>query len=146
MIYRVVFTGALGFAALCGAVTAQAQVAAEEAVILSGSAGQGKAARSLGGAIRGSLNRASDAVAAANRGSVRVEGNRQRRSSGGRQAKVQGVVPRGVDPLQGTDAPAYALESGATIKVTGGFTPSATTRCTVNCEARDGAVETGLPR
>ena len=62
-------TGKLFLSAICAVglaapVSLAAQDAAETAVILSGSSGQGKAANSLGNAVRGSVNSAADAIRA----------------------------------------------------------------------------------
>lgn len=103
-----------------------AQDAAETAIILSGT-GQGtgsKASRSLGGSIARSMGNAAHAINATNRAraqmprSYRPQGRRSRRGGGSGFAIA---LPAGVDPLETTDAPSYALENGATIRVSGGL-------------------------
>ena len=104
-----------------------AQDAAETAIIIAGtSAPQASGARGLGGAISGSMRRAAGVInlrsggAQAPRGATRQDAAR--------------TLPEGVDALEGTDAPAYKVGSGATIRVSGRLNPSARTVCTRNCE------------
>ena len=119
-----------GCACLAAAAPAVAQDAAETAVVLSGSSGTAKAGRSLGNAVSQSVNSAAGAVRASNprrRGSTRNS----------RRGASRGPVTIGTgDALEGTDASTYATGSGATIRVSGGFRPSTTTRCTENCDAQ----------
>ena len=122
---------------LCGAAAfashAGAQVAAESATIMSGTGvSTGNASRSLGNAVRSSVGRAAGAVAATRGGSGGV--TVQRRSQG----RAGGTMTRATnDPLEGTDASAYRLQNGATIRVSGRLVQSRQTDCVENCE--DGA-------
>ena len=125
---RRVMTIAIACGAIVMPASAYAQDAAETAVILSGTSGQAKASRSLGDAVRGSINSASSAVRASTQ-QRRSSNSRARRSGGG--APV--VIGTG-DALENTDASSYTLGSGATIRVSGRLNPSAATRCTQNCD------------
>lgn len=131
--------------ALCAAATALAfpaqifaQDAAETAVIMSGTSGQAKASRSLGSAVNKSLNSAASSVRAstANRSSG-SSARRNRRAA----PSVVSVIGTG-DALEGTDASAYTVGSGATIKVSGSFRPSAASVCKDNCEDQPEAANT----
>ena len=105
-----------------------AQAAAETAIITSGTgAPQARAARGLGSAISGAMRRSA--------GSVRVQPRGVRRGSP-RQGQDQ-ALPEG-DPLEGTDAPAYTLSNGTTIRVSGGMRNAPSTRCTANCTSDRG--------
>lgn len=109
-----------------------AQDAAESAVILSGTAQTGAAQRSLGRSVSSSMGNAANAVAAAQ--SARI----QRPPSQSRARSVRGYggsIPANVDPLANTDAAIYALDNGATIKVSGTFNPGAAAHCERNCPA-----------
>jgi hypothetical protein len=120
-------------ATLAGAIpaTAMAQDAAETAVIMSGTAGQAKANRSLGSAVSKSINSATSIVQSSTPKRSRAPAPRRRSNT----RSVVSVIGTG-DALEGTDASAYQVDSGATIKVSGGFRPSAATRCTDNCEGK----------
>ncbi|MBC2665522.1 hypothetical protein H7F51_08305 [Novosphingobium flavum] len=109
-------------------VPATAQEAVETAQILSGSGAQGKAMRSLGAAISGSINAAANTVGAPPGGTHRTPIRNGAALHRGRS------VPAAGDVLEETDAPAYRASSGATIRVTGGgFTPGAGMTCTSHC-------------
>jgi hypothetical protein len=109
---------------------AQAQAAAEEAVILSGtSAGTGRASSGLGNAVRGSINGATRTIQTIPRSAPR---GTPRRSRGG-AVVVDGPLAADSDPLQNTDAPAYELSNGATIRVSGRLRNSVSARCKLNC-------------
>lgn len=115
----------LAAAGFCAAPLA-AQDAAETAIILSGTGqGTGKASRSLGGSITRSMGNAANAINATNRAraqtprSYRPQARRSRRGGGGSGFAI--ALPADVDPLETTDAPSYALENGATIRVSGGL-------------------------
>ncbi|WP_100259749.1 hypothetical protein [Qipengyuania seohaensis] len=108
---------------------AAAQVAAEEAMILSGASGQGSAQRALSDSITGSVNSAAQALRAANSASSGGAGQ----SSGGNSAGYAGSIPEG-DPLENTDVKAYQVQGGARIRVSGNFRPSKSTSCEQNCE------------
>lgn len=112
-----------------------AQDAAETAVILSGSAGQGKAARTLGSSVSQGIGRASNAVrTTTNRApSTRNQGGTARRGSRG--VPSGGSIPAGVDPLAGTDATSYHLANGASITVSGRMVAGTGTTCSRNCPA-----------
>lgn len=108
---------------------ARAQAAAETAIITSGTgAPQARAARGLGSAISGALRRGGT--------TIRVQPRGVRRGSP-RQGQDQ-ALPEG-DPLEGTDAPAYTLSNGTTIRVSGGMRNAPSTRCTANCTSDRGA-------
>lgn len=111
-------------AGFCAAPLA-AQDAAETAIILSGTGqGTGKASRSLGGSVSRSMGNAANAINAANRSRAQApstypsQPRRTRRGGGGGFAIA---LPADVDPLETTDAPSYALENGATIRVSRGL-------------------------
>ena len=111
---------------------ALAQDAAESAIILSGTAQTGSAQRSLGRAVGGSVGNAANAV-----GGVRST-SRQPSTAPARRNSVQrsqSAIPAGVDPLANTDAATYALDNGATIKVSGRFNPATSAQCERNCPA-----------
>ena len=108
---------------------ASAQDAAETAVILSGSSGQGKAANSLGNAVSGSVNSAADAIRSTPR-----KPNRTATRRSNRRGPVQIQTLPTNDPLEGTDATSFQTGSGATISVSGRMRPSASARCIENCE------------
>lgn len=113
-----------------------AQDAAETAAILSGTgAGQAKAARSLNSAVSQSVNSAADVVRSSTPTHRRSTSHRRSRRNA---PSVVSVIGTG-DALEGTDASAYQVDTGATIKVSGSFRPSAATRCTDNCEGTAGA-------
>ena len=116
------------------ATPARAQAAAEEAVIVSGtSAGTGRASRDLGGAVSGSIRGAAGAISTIPRGSAR---GAQRRSRGG-AVVVDGPLAADSDPLENTDAPAYQLGNGATIRVSGRLRNSTSARCKLNCPGEE---------
>ena len=120
---------------------ASAQVAAEEAVILSGSSGQAAAQSSLGEAISGSLNSAAQAVRSANSASSASSTGRTRAKSRGNTAGYAGTIPEG-DPLENTDAKTYQVQGGARLKLSGSFRPSRTTSCEKNCDTPPADAET----
>lgn len=104
-----------------------AQDAAETATIMAGTgAGQARAQRSMGNAVSGSINSATNAINAGRAGGSR------RSSRRGGTAASSGPLPEG-DALENTDAAAYKVGSGATIRVSGRFTPSQAASCTRNC-------------
>ena len=114
-----------------GATPVLAQAAAEEAVVLSGtSAGTGRASSDLGNAVSGSINSATRQIRAIPRGAAGR--SNQRRRSG---ASGVGTLPANSDPLVNTNAPAYRLDNGATLRVSGGLRNSAAARCAENCSA-----------
>lgn len=113
---------------------ASAQVAAEEAVILSGSSGQAAAQSSLGEAISGSINSAGQALRSANSASA---GSTSRTGRTG----YAGTIPEG-DPLENTDAKTYQVQGGARLKLSGSFRPSRTTSCEKNCDTPPADAET----
>jgi hypothetical protein len=124
------------------ALPASAQVAAETATILTGTGqGTGSAARSTGGNVAGSLNRASEAIQAANQGA---------RSSGGRgQSGAQtgyAVTGGSGDALAGTDAPSYQMGSGATIRVSGKLRQPSAAPCSANCPTAPAPAESPDPQ
>ena len=121
---------------------AYAQVAAEEAVVVSGtSAGTGRASSDLGSAISGSLNSATRTIQSIPR---RAPRGTSRRSRGG--AVVVGApLAADSDPLENTNAPAYELSNGATIRVSGGMRNSASAHCRLNCPEDDQETEAAEP-
>lgn len=133
--------GALALAlAVSAPQSASAQDAAETAVILSGSSGQGKAANSLGNAVRGSVNSAANAVRSTPANNRR---NATRRNRRGAPVQVQ-TLPTN-DPLENTDATRFTTGSGATISVSGSMRPSASARCVENCAKSEPKEETASP-
>lgn len=109
---------------------ARAQAAAEEAVVLSGtSSGTGSASRRLGGAVRGGIDGATRRIRTTGRAAPRGGPRRARRSG----VTVAGPLAADSDPLENTDAPAYQLSNGATIRVSGGMRNSSAARCKLNC-------------
>ncbi|MFZ9394482.1 MAG: hypothetical protein ACO25F_00285 [Erythrobacter sp.] len=131
-------------AALAIAPPAFAQDAAESAAILAGTgSAQAKAQRSLGGAIRGSINGAAATVRSAVRSDGRTSSQARSRSG----VTVAGAaIAADVDPLEKTDAPAYRLGNGATIRVSGRMNPSASTSCVKNCSAQPASSEGDAPQ
>ncbi len=109
-------------------VPASAQVAAETATILSGT-GQstGSAARGMGSAVSGSMNRAASQIRAAQSG---VSVPRRGRS---RNAQAGYDIPADADMLEGTDAPTYQLGNGASIRTSGSLRRSGAAICSENC-------------
>lgn len=129
MIMRTIATAALAVIASAVPSTAHAQAAAETAIITSGTgAPQARAARGLGSAISGAMRRSAGAIRVQPRGASR---------GSPRQGQEQ-ALPEG-DPLEGTDAPAYTLGNGTTIRVSGGMRNAPSTRCTANCTSDRGA-------
>ncbi|MEP5937449.1 MAG: hypothetical protein ABJ239_03900 [Erythrobacter sp.] len=131
---RVIIGIAIGLGALAllpG--SALAQDAAETAVITTATGpSTGRAQRSLGNAVSGSLNGAAGILrSTARRGGRPARGSVRR---GAVRVSRQGL-PAGVDPLEGTDASAYKLDNGVTIKISGRMAPSAQARCVKDCEA-----------
>ncbi len=115
-------------------VPARAQDAAESAVILSGTAQTGGAQRSLGRSISGSIGNAANTI-----GSTARPARRPRAAAAAprRTSNRRGTVsiPANVDALANTDAATYALDNGATIRVSGRFNPAASAHCQRNCPA-----------
>lgn len=111
--------------------TALAQDAAETAVIVSGSAQTGAAQKSLGRSVGSGIGNAANAVGSTNaaRTTRRAAPSTYRAAPRG----SGGSVPAGVDPLANSDAATYALDNGATIKVSGGFRPATGAHCQRNC-------------
>ena len=109
-----------------------AQAAAETATILTGTGpATGSASRSMGNSVGNAIGGAAAAVAAARgrSGGVTV----QARHRGG--AAAAGTMTRATnDPLEGTDATAYRLQNGATIRTSGRLVPSRQAACVENCE------------
>lgn len=128
---------AIGLAASGSAI---AQDAAETAVILSGSSGQGKAANSLGNAVRGSVNSAANTIRSTPR-----KPNRAATRRNNRRGPVQIQTIPSNDPLEDTDATRFQTGSGATISVSGRMRPSATARCIENCDTPRTASEEPAP-
>ena len=122
-LHLIVMAGAL---ALVAPSPAWAQVAAEEAIILSGGSGQASAQKRLDDAISGGFDAATGALRAS--GPAASAANGRSRGSGYTEPLPQG------DPLDNTDARAYQVQGGARIRVSGSFRPSRTTSCTLNCE------------
>ena len=122
--------------AFCAAVTslalpcpAEAQAAAESAIILSGTGqAQGRAARSLGAAVSQSMNRASAAIQPRQNGTGHAASSRT-----GGSPHASYAIPAGVDPLAGTDAPTYQLGNGASIRVSGRLQQAPSTTCVKDC-------------
>ena len=132
------FSLAAAAIAACGlwpSAHALAQDAAETAIILSGTAQTGAAQRSLGRAVGGSVGNAANAVGGVRSTSRQTSTAPARRNSAQRS---QGAIPAGVDPLANTDAATYALDNGATIKVSGRFNPATSAQCERNCPAPQG--------
>lgn len=116
---------------------AHAQVAAEEAVVVSGtSAGTARASSGLGNAVRGSINGATRTIRTIPRAAPRGATRRSRSGA----VVVDGPLAADSDPLENTDAPAYQLGNGATIRVSGRLRNSASARCKLNCPDTDATV------
>ena len=112
----------------CGA-TSVAE--AQEYGVLTGAVtpGVGAGARRLGAASASAVGRAANAVAAVNQATGASAPSGQ--PSGGPRSGPQRIdvqrfaaLPIG-DPLQGTDAPTYALAGGRTLRASGIFVPDA---------------------
>lgn len=126
MVSRTTF---FALASLMMAGPALAQDAAETAIILSGTgSAQGKAQRSLGSAVAGSVGAAANAV--------RSSSSRAVRRSTARPAQQMIALPGDVDPLERTDAPTYELSNGASIRVSGGLRRPASAPCEGECPKR----------
>ncbi len=78
------------------------------------------------------MGRAANAIAAVNRA---TNHSQYRTRSGVASTHVGYTVAGDVDPLKGTDAATYRLASGASISVSGGLRPSASSKCTKDCPA-----------
>lgn len=113
--------------------TVFAQAAAEEAVILSGSSGTGRASSSLGSAISGSINSAAGIVSGAVPSSQ--SGTQQRRSNRRNGSSHTYALRKlsNVNALEHTDAATYQLESGVLLRVSGVFHPTGMTTCVNYC-------------
>nr|WP_298897811.1 hypothetical protein [uncultured Altererythrobacter sp.] len=137
MIGRVALA-AVAIAALgANASPSEAQVAAEEAVIVSGtSAGTRRASSGLGNAVRGSINGAARTIRSIPRAAPRGAPRRGRSGA----VVVDGPLAADSDPLENTDAPAYELSNGATIRVSGRLRNSASARCKLNCPGEEPVV------
>ncbi|SLJ90122.1 hypothetical protein SAMN06295987_1011142 [Novosphingobium mathurense] len=131
---RLGLTGAL---ILLGAASPlAAQDAFETAQILSGTAQQSGAGRSLGSAISRSMNATAQAIEGGQVRPARIETSSRRRHNSRSSAAVPSQVapvPGGVDALTSTDAPAYRTDSGATIRTSGGLIATPTGTCVENC-------------
>lgn len=105
-----------------------AQDAAESAILLGGSGtAQARAQRSLGSAIARSMGGAANAIRATSRAMpVHARHN-------ARRERTAIAIPGHVDPLEGTDAPTYRLENGASIRVSGGLRPGPQAACASGC-------------
>ncbi len=122
---RWIWAAPLAAALAMVAVPAQAQDAAETAVILSGSGQTAEAgSRSLGSAIGRAMGNASATISSNSRSSAR---------NGSREVRQDAAIPADIDALEGTDAASYQMDNGARISVSGGLRPSARTRCVENC-------------
>jgi len=99
---------------------------AQEYGVLTGAVtpGMGAAARGLGAASASAIGRAANAVAAVNQATGASGQSTPSRRSGPQRIDVQRftALPHG-DPLEGSDAPTYALGQGRTIRVSGAFVP-----------------------
>lgn len=114
--------------ALTLAAPAAAQVAAETAILSGSATAQGRASRSLGSAISGSLRRAGDAVTRTRANSAAT------RRAPNASAVPGGVLPRGGNDLKGTDAPTYRVGNAASISVSGRLIQGAGATCVENCK------------
>ena len=133
MMKRTVLASASALVAFGASYPLAAQDAAETAIILSGSgSGQAKASQSLGDAISRSIGGATAAINA--RPNARAKGRTAAQQRARGPIQIQSAIPADVDPLEGTDAAAYKLGSGATIRVSGRLNPSAGTVCIKECE------------
>lgn len=115
--------------------TVFAQVAAEEAVILSGSSGTGRASSSLGSAVSGSINSAAEIVSGAvpsNQPGARQRKSNRRSGSGHATTYALRKLSN-VNALEHTDAATYRLESGVLLRVSGVFHPTDLTTCVNYC-------------
>jgi len=114
-----------------------AQVAAEEAVILSGTgSGTGEASREMGNAVRGSISSANDALSAIN--SRRSSAQRRRTPARGtpRQSSGRNVgywITSDVDALDRYAVPTFRMNNGAILKVSGTLHPTRDATCLRNC-------------
>ena len=122
--------------AIGGSFPALAQDAAETAVILSG-AGQpaGRASRSLGSAISGSINAASAQIRSVRNAEPTTGGHQPRTAGDARAITSDQAIASDIDMLEGTDAPTYRLGNGASIRVSGTFIQDPGTMCSRNCPA-----------
>lgn len=138
----VILAAAASAAFAVAPVPVAAQAAAETAIILSGTGtAQGRAQRSLGAAITGSIGRAANAIPqrqGQRGGSVSVPTRRAVSRRGGGKFAI--ALPADVDPLEHTDAPVYALPNGSSIRVSGGL------RRPLSASAADGAPPEGTGR
>lgn len=107
-------------------VTGSAEAQEYGVVVGSVTPGVGAAARSLGAASTSAITRAAQEIAAVNQGTGASGQNSSGIRSGPTRIDVQRFtgLPAG-DPLDGTDAPTYALGNGRTIRTSGGFMPAA---------------------
>lgn len=117
--------------ALCEPNAAAAQEAAESAVLEAGTvAPQAGAARSLAGAISGSLRAAGDSLGMP----AAARGGSSRGPVSARPYSQAYAIPANIDPLAGTDAPAYRiLGSRAVIRVAFGLDQSPAAICIAYC-------------
>lgn len=134
---------AIAFAACLASAPAAAQAAAEEAVILSGQGGTGAAARDMGNSVRGSIGGASDAIAAtrSRSSSARRGGSSSGSSSSGGTPSQSGSsytvywITSAVDALDKFAVPAYRMNNGAILKMSGILLPTQDATCVRNCTA-----------
>ncbi|MBD3728789.1 MAG: hypothetical protein IE933_03710 [Sphingomonadales bacterium] len=115
---------------------ALAQDAAEEAMITSTTGpATGSAARTLGGAVSGSITGAADSIRATRSGAATGRtgsGARTSRSAGTPRAGGYWIPPR-IDPLEYTNAATYRVGNGSVIRVSGLFDPAPGTHCIRFC-------------
>lgn len=62
-------------------------------------------------------------------------GGTSRRSTRRNSVNSAAVIGTG-DPLEGSDAPVQELDSGASLRTTGGLRPSPRNRCEAECEGQ----------
>ena len=130
-----------GSALALAASQAAAQDAAETAAVLSGSSQTGKASRSLGDAVAGSIGSATQQLR--NQNARRTTTRARTRSTRQGSAPVQTLASG--DPLENTDAAAYKVSSGATIRVSGRLNPSSAAKCSQNCAEPDATGDGDAP-
>lgn len=108
---------------------ASAQAAAETATILSATGqGTGRASRSLGSAVAGSISNAASQIRA-----TWSDGGGGSGLGGSHPVRGGYEIAVGGDALEGTDAPTYQMSSGASIRTTGNLRRPAAAPCSQNC-------------
>jgi len=108
-----------------GALPAFAQDAAETATITAGTAAPtARGGRTVGSAVSGGMGRVANSIRSGG------SGRRSERSKGANGGVVIGTG----DPLEDSNAPVQELDSGASIRTSGGFRPSPRDRCESDCE------------